>query len=245
MELDSRFPQIPEKSRNEDYLEKAKSIVDIFGFMIPGFSSALSVMLDKKISKMRGERFNSYINSLQEKISSLPDEILSSDKFNDAIFFAISNYMKAPSEKERIFIAHLNESFLLLLSSESNTNNEKKIHSTFDLFYVFSNMFEQLSLPTIDCLIHFIDKFPKSGATRYDILQYFNELQGIHGKRALNELLNNALIEEVGSSEMPPSFNLNQVNKSEELPIGQRKCAIQPLGALFSDWLQAKVGKNK
>lgn len=228
------MPEIPQQGWTEAGLQSCKSAIDIFGSLVPIFGPALSLILDANINMLREKRIEKFLQALSEYQEKIPHRILSSTEFKDAIRIGISRYLTEPSEKKRQYILNLNRSLFTTLGMRGK-------ESPFELYFVFNDFFDQLSLPAIDCLVHFQDKFNLKG-TRYDIIQFFNELHGVHGKRAFMELVNNALLEEEGMHEMPPSFTVNDGNKQkkevEDKPIGQKIYRIQPLGGLFSDWLK-------
>lgn len=240
-EKQDNFPQLPNGSWGEAVLESGKAFFDIFGGYLPIAGPTVALILGREIKKRNENRLKEYLERLEEYIKLIPDDIINSDKFKDAIFYAISKYMSAPSEKERIFISHLN---LMLLKSIPNT---KDINRLYNMFFIFSELFSKLSLPTLDCLIAFRQKFPqdKKKPTRYEIIELFRTLSPLYADHAFLELMNNALIEEEGMAVQPSSINF-QVNVTrEEIPLGSRKYKLQPLGALFSDWLEAKCKVSK
>lgn len=228
------FPQLPEESWTEAGMESAEIFSNIFLSFIPILGPAISTTLGLEIKKLNDNRLRAYLKELEKYIKSIQQNIVMTDEFKDAILHAISNYMQSPSEKERIFASHLNSTFLKLLP---NAEDPKMLYDT---FFVFSELFNKLSLPTLDCLISFRQKFTASRATRYEIIEYFSTFSSLFGKHAFLELMNNSLIEEEGTTEQPPSFNLYAKEKEEELPLGGRIYKLQPLGALFADWLEAK-----
>lgn len=231
------MPELPQQSWAEAGLQSCKSAIDIFGSLVPILGPTLSQILDANINTLREERIKKFLQTLSEYQEKIPHQILTSAEFTDAIRTGISRYLTEPSEKKRQFILNLNRSLFMILGRGGKG-------SPFKLYLVFNDFFDQLSLPAIDCLVHFQDKFNLTG-TSYDIIQFFNELHGVHGKRAFMELVNNALLEEEGVYEMPPMFIVGDDKKrkkeSENKPIGQKIYKIQPLGGLFSDWLKTNL----
>lgn len=228
----TNVPVIPEPRRIEKWLQLGKAATDIFGSAVPILGPTLSCALGTKIDALREERINKFLHLLAEFHEAIPQQVINSNEFSDAIRVGISKYVAEGDERKRQFFLNLNRSLFTVLVRGGNG-------SPFPIYLVFNNLFDQLSLPALDCLVQFRKKF-KSKASRYDIVTYFNELHGIHGKRALMELISNALLEEEGSYEMPPSFTVNATkakDNTKEKSIGQRICQIQPIGALFVDWL--------
>lgn len=236
MRIDDHYGmlELPQQGWAEAGLQSCKSAIDIFGSLVPILGPTLSQILDANINTLREERIKKFLQALSEYQEKIPHQILTSEEFTDAIRAGISRYLTEPSEKKRQFILNLNRSLFTTLGMGGEG-------SPFQLYFVFNDFFDQLSLPAIDCLVHFQDKFNLKG-TRYDIIQFFNKLHGVHGKRAFMELVNNALIEEEGMHEMPPAFTVGddhkQKKRAEDKPIGQKIYRIQPLGGLFSDWLK-------
>lgn len=239
-EKQDNFPQLPDESWAEAALESGKATFDIFGSWIPIAGATVSTCLGWEIKKLNQKRLKKYLDELELYIKSIPDSIIMTDEFKDAIYYAISKYMKAPSEKERIFISHLN---IMLLKLIPNTKDKNGLYNT---FFIFSELFSKLSLPTLDCLIALRQNFsPDKTPTRYEIIEFFRKLSPLYADLAFLELMNNALIEEEGMAVQPPSFNF-QVNAPRgEIPVSNRKYKLQPLGALFSDWLEAKCKVSK
>jgi len=228
----ANVPAIPRQSKLEKWLQLGKAGADIFGAAVPILGPTLSCVLGTKIDALREERINKFLHLLAEYHEAIPMQIINSDDFSDAIRVGLSNYVAEGDAKKRQFILNLNRSLFTILAKDSNS-------SPFPIYLVFNDFFDQLSLPALDCLVQFKKKF-KIKASRYDIVKFFNELHGIHGKRAFMELMNNALLEEEGAYEMPPSFSVDAKKANDttkEKAIGQRMYQIQPLGALFVDWL--------
>lgn len=228
----ANVPAIPEQSKLEKWLQVGKAGADIFGSAVPILGSTLSCVLGAKIDALRDERINKFLRLLAEYHEEISLQIINSDDFSDAIRVGLSKYIAEGDAKKRQFILNLNRSLFTLLAKGGNG-------SPFPIYLVFNDFFDQLSLPALDCLVQFKKKF-KIKASRYDIVKFFNELHGIHGKRAFMELMNNALLEEEGAYEMPPSFSVDAKkakDTTKETPISQRTYQIQPLGALFVDWL--------
>lgn len=228
----ANVPAIPKQSKLEKWLQLGKAGADIFGSAVPILGPTLSCVLGTKIDALREERISKFLHLLAEYHEVISMQIINSDEFSDAIRVGLSKYVAEGDARKRQFIFNLNRSLFTLLASDSNS-------SPFPIYLVFNDLFDQLSLPALDCLVQFRKKF-KIKAARYDIVTFFNELHVIHGKRAFMELMNNALLEEEGAYEMPPSFSVNAkktIDTPNEKPIGQRIYQIQPLGALFVDWL--------
>lgn len=228
------FPQLPEKSWTESGIELAEIFSNIFLSAIPIVGPTISTTLGLEIKKLNDNRLRAYLKKLEKYIKLIPQDIIMTDEFKDAVLHIISNYMQSKSEKERIFISNLNFTFLKLIQS----SEDMKI--PYDTFFVFSDLFNKLSLPTLDCLIYFRKKFTSLTATRFEIIQYFNTLSPLFGKHAFLELVNNSLIEEKGTTEQPPSFDFQKKKNDKETPLGQRYYVLQPLGVIFSEWIEAK-----
>ena len=230
--------QFPEESWMEVCLESVKCGNDILvSQIIPIIGPAFSYFLGKKIDALRQERFKECFLQLLQNIRHIQQNSIKSPEFKDALIAAFSHYANESSEKKRKFILNLNRSLCI---KAADTNSEPK----FDIFFIFNELFDQLSLPAVDCLVHFQDKFGLS-ATRYDIVEYFRSLHGVHGKRAFMELVNNSLLEGEYDNEMPPGFTFlsteqPSLKKQDEKPKGQVVYKIQPLGIIFSNWLQAE-----
>lgn len=231
--------QFPEESWMEAFLESVKCGNDaLVQQIIPVVGPLFSYFLGKKIDTLRQERFRECFLQLFQYIRNIQQDIINSSEFRDALMAAFSHYANEPSEKKRKFIINLNRSLCIQAANSSSDTQ-------FDIFFIFNELFDQLSLPAIDCLVHFQDKFGLS-ATRYDIVEYFRSLHGIHGKRAFIELVNNSLLEGEYDNEMPPKFTFSssteqsRLIKQDEKPKGQVIYKIQPLGAIFSDWLKSE-----
>ena len=158
------MPELPQQSWTEAGLQSCKSAIDIFGSLVPILGSTLSQILEANINTLREERIKKFFQTLAEYQGKIPHQILTSAEFTDAIRTGISRYLTEPSEKKRQFILNLNRSLFMILGRGGKG-------SPFNLYLIFNDFFDQLSLPAIDCLVHFQDKFNLTG-TRYDIIQF-------------------------------------------------------------------------
>lgn len=233
----SIIPEFSQPSWMETGLQSCKAVSDIFGSQFPIVGPILSKFLEMNINDLQEKRIKEFLQTLAEYVEKIPKRIFTSEKFFDAIRTGVLRYINEPSEKKRQFILNMNRSLFMELGNEGQ-------EAPFDIYFIFNDFFDQLSLPALDCLVHFQDRFSLTG-TRYDIIQFFYELHEVHGKRAFMELVNNALLEEEGAYEMPPTFIVGNAEKqkkeSKDMPIGQKVYKIQPLGVIFSDWLKTNL----
>ena len=237
-------PAIPDPSWPESAFQTGKNIADIIGSLFPIIGPMFSYYCGSHSEYLHDKRmWSAYLSTLEDRLKlfqemfaesqkRIPTEIINSTEFKDAVRVSVTRYLGEGDEKKRLFIFNLTRSLLVQLEKVRTT-------SPFPIYFVFNDLFDQLSLPALDSLVQFRKQF-KSKASRYDIVSFFGKLHGIHGKRAFMELLNHALLEEEGTNELPPSFTVNPVpptDKAKEKPIGQRMYQMQPLGAIFINWL--------
>lgn len=220
------FPTLPEKSWGQAGLECFANLAKCF----PVLGSSIGSWLANVSEEINNKRHAEFIDHLEKYCKGLPQEILESEEFVYAVRKLFIRFTNEPSAKKRIFILHLHRS----LCHKVKNNGDS---SPFDIYFIFDGLFDQLSLPALDCLVAFKRRFI-SKAARYEIVSYFNELTSIHGKRAFLELSNNGLLAEDGLVEMPPVFSFaTPQRENRETPLGQKVYKLEPLGEIFIEWL--------
>ncbi len=230
-----------EETGLETTLTIIKSASDIFGSLVPILGPTLSKAIEYRLSDIQHRKFVEYIQAQADYLKNIPESLLNSDEFMDELRKEIGIYLNESSLEKRKLLINLNRSFFTILRT-----SDKNI---FNINRAFNDLFSQLSIPALDCLLNFQDKFPLN-ATRYDIIQYFNERQGILGRHCFLELETHALLEEKDVFEMPPTFCLDKNQKrlgepANDIPLGQRCYKITPLAGVFIDWLKMDISKIK
>lgn len=231
------FPQLPEASYFESTMEALKASSDIFGSLIPILGPSISKILEYNISSFNKKRFEAFFQGVADYVKRLPEDIINTEEFASVIKKGVKRYVEEASIEKGKLVLNVYRSYFTLLK---NSNDRSRL---FSIYIVFDALFDQLSLPALVCLLHFEEKFKLKG-TRYDIIQYFNELQEVHAKRCFLEMINNALLEEDGIYEMPPSFSDGLIKKQAEiknLPLGQRVYKLTPLAGVFINWLKLTI----
>ncbi len=229
------LPQIPRKNLTESTLERFKMIADVAqGVPIPG-NVIPSIVIGRILDSFREKRVEKGFEDIIKYIEMISEKILRLEEFKDAAILVVTNYEEAPSAEVRELVSILNKSLFEKLS-----NSEDDPKPVFDNFILFSKLLRQLSFPALYCLKNFRNEFPKLKATRFEIVNYLQERFPLAGKHAFMELVNNSLIEEEGAKEQPPSFEYLKKRQREEKTLGQRYYELQPLGTIFSEWIEAK-----
>lgn len=230
--MKSNFPEVPKTDNTQIALEHTADIANIFLSPFPIIGPSIYTYLNNIAKERDRRKTEEFLSELEIYLYSLPRKILTSDEFVDAIKKGFSHFMDEPSRKKREYLINLNRNFL---------ENIKDGKPVYDIYYVLDGLFEQLSLPAIDCLVKFKAHFG-SKASRYDIICFFNENHGVHGKRAFLELYYNGLIDEDGVFEMPPMFTIQMSEEKKQPPLGQRTYKIQALGEIFVEWISKNIG---
>jgi len=218
----------PDESYSEATLQTTKTVVDIVGSFFPGLGPTISRAIDLNLDSIREKRIRELVDSIKQYLDKMPEEIIKSEEFAEAIKIAFSHYINEASEEKRQLLLNMYKSFMASLPA-----GRKK---TFKIFLIFDDLFRQLSLPSLLALIQFDEHF-KGKAKKHQIIQFFGETQEIHYMRCFSELVSQGLLEEE-IEYRPFSFNPTPPKVIDDQ---DRTYKIGPFAAVFLAWLRHKL----
>jgi len=220
--------EYPDESYFEATLQTTKIFVGILGSYFPGIGPTIGSIIDISLDSMREKRIRELVNSIKQYFDKMPEEIIKSEEFAEAIKIVFSHYINEGSGEKRQLLLNMYKSLMVKLPT-----GKKK---TFEIFLIFDDLFKKLSLPSLLALIQFDEHF-KGKAKKHQILQYFGETQEIHYLRCFSELVSQGLLEEEIEYK-PFSFNPKPPKVIDDQ---DRIYKIGPLASVFLAWLRHKL----
>lgn len=233
-ETHNELPQIQNTGIGESVLGLLKCSIDLLQFPTSPIG-AIANIFGAAHDRIRDERLQKGIDDLVKYSGMISEKVWRLEEFKDIFCMVLNNYVEAPSGKIRELVASLHQSLFEKLSA-----SEDDPESLFDNFILFSKLLRGLSFPALYCIKNFRVQFGGKKATRFQIVKYLQDKFPLAGKHAFMELVNNSIIQEEGTTEQPPSFDFLRNKPREEKALGDRVYELQPLGAIFADWINAK-----
>ena len=226
--------EYPEASYAETSLQTIKSFVDIFGSLVPVpiIAPTIAKCIEYSLSSMQEKRVRELVDAIKQHILDMPEEIYKSEEFAEALKKCISRYVNEGSKEKRQLLVNMNKSLMELFP----TDKEK----VFNLYLIFDELFMQLSLPSLQALMHF-EEHLKVKAAKGHIIEYLLATQAIHARRCFSELVSQGLLEEDGEYRLP-TFNLQPQKVVDDL---DRVYRISPLAGVFLAWLRHELDRHK
>jgi hypothetical protein len=233
MVKDIKDIEFPEEGALEASVRSLKSATDIF-ISIPIFGPMISTALSNVLSDMYQRRIDDFAREINDILHTLPEQIYQSEEFAEGIKRGFFRYINEGQTEKRKAVLNLTKSFLKLLDDE-----KEKI---FSLYALFDDLLVKLSLPALDCLLNFEDKF-KIQSNKELIVNYFLEKHPLHGRRCFMELTGDTLLEEVEPYRPALSFTTPE-QPPKVIADSEKIFKLSPLAAVFLCWLRNEVTKT-